>query len=151
MLRAILALWYTLTVLVGPALCCCTVRAAGHGLPAAEGKAEARKPAKGCCCATKDGAACHDGRPQPVREQTPSNCPCKQHEKPDQDRPAPAASSGVEALSQSRLLDVPSTDAFAASLVSTALPAVGNALDPADTPARVAGRKLLAAYHILRC
>lgn len=152
MFRALLTLWYTLTVLIGPALCRCTARAAASDLSAAQAKVDAKKPAKSCCCPTEDAGPGFNSNPaEPSKHKTPADCPCKHQPKPDQDRPAPLATSGAEASSQSRAFDAGWADAFTLNQSSTTAPMLGSSLDSSGTPLRVSGRDLLAAFHILRC
>lgn len=152
MFRALLTLWYTLSVLVGPAVCCCTVRGAASDLAAAQDKADSKKPAKSCCCPTEDSElGCNNSPAQPSKHKSPSDCPCKHQPKPDQDRPAPVATSGAEASSQSRAFDAAWADAFTLIRSPTSSLNLRSSLESSGAPSRVSGRDLLAAFHILRC
>ena len=146
MLRALLTLWYTLTVLVGPALCCCTSRA----LAPAPAAAQVAKPVKNCCGSTREHEGC-DPAPAPARDPGPSHCPCKHQQKQDVDRLALSASPALEAVGKSRTFDAVWADTAVLPQDSELLRPNGRGLDPAGGPARVAGRTLLAAYQILRC
>ena len=146
MVRALLALWYATTVLVGPALCCCAARPAP-----AEARTTADTPAvapKGCCCCAPEADGPAARSPAAAPNDGPGKCPCKKFDRPDQDRPGPAAG---ESFAQPRSLDLPPADPVAHGHlpVLSAAGLVGGH-SPGNLSGR-SGRDLLTAYHILRC
>lgn len=151
MARAGLALWYTLTVLLGPALCCCSIRPASAATSSADHVADAPAPLKNkCCCPADASESCPDPADhRPPRDHHPDGCPCKKFEKQDQDRPGPSI-SGAETGFQCRSLDLPVAAPFAASH-HLADRIDGNGAEFSGGAAGLAGRDLLTAYHILRC
>ena len=148
MVRSLFALWYALTVLAGPALCCCATRPApAEARPAADAPAPAQK---GCCCCPAEADA-PEARPQPATppaDHPPGGCPCKKFDRQDQARPGPAAG---ESYAQPRSLDLPLAGPAADGLLPAQHAAVLPGAHPPGDPAGLAGRDLLTAYHILRC
>lgn len=77
-----MALWYTLTVLLAPAMCCCDFRPSAPAAVVASA-AEAPKPAKSApacshCCAEPSPPSCPEDRVTPdVSSPRPHPCPCK--------------------------------------------------------------------------
>ena len=152
MVRALLMLWYTLTVLMGPGLCCCSARSLTAAQPDAHHVGDADTPAKKTCCCPDEGiAGCPPDRSSHPQDGHPDGCPCKKLASQDQDRPGPPVYGGAEPLGQPRFLDLPPAEPFALGLF--AIPTAGHRGGGAHPGgwAGVAGRDLLAAYHILRC
>jgi hypothetical protein len=147
MVRAGLALWYTLTVLLGPMLCCCAIRTA----PTTEHVAEATPVEKKCCCPAEAPDPCADPADRtPPTDHHPDGCPCKKLEQQVQDRPGLIV-GGTESGAKPRSLDLPIAMPFAASHLAAAEQIETGGADSRVGAAGLAGRDLLTAYHILRC
>jgi hypothetical protein len=148
MVRSLLAMWYALTVLLGPALCCCATRPAhAEARPVADAPAPAKK---GCCCCPTE-AESPEARPEPAApkpEHPPGGCPCKKFDRQDQDRPGPASG---ETSAQPRSFDLPLADPLASALTAVAGGTNRHRAELPGGPAGLFGRDLLTAYHILRC
>lgn len=140
--RFALTLWFTLTTLLGPGVCCCTVASAK---PTEAGEHSPTKPVKSCC---RDNTppCCPDSQHHP-EPGTPAKCPC---EKGKQVTALPSAATTSDLSAQLKLVDalfvgLPSSIAF-------------DLFAPSSTPAAQLpsasgpfGRELLAAYSVLRC
>ena len=152
MVRAGLALWYTLTVLLGPMLCCCAIRPTIVAGSTAERVAAVPEPVeKKCCCPAEAPDPCADAADRtPPRDHHPDGCPCKKFERQVQDRPIPGT-SGVETGSPCRSLDLPVAVPYSQSHLTAPDQIEGSGAQPDGGAARPAGRDLLTAYHILRC
>src|SRR5437763_15564510 len=78
MLRIGLTLWFVLTTLAGPGLCCCSLRAAVGTHPATAAPVQAPQSGRSCCHRESGPAESAPATPQP---QAP--CPCKDnHDQP---------------------------------------------------------------------
>lgn len=145
-LRAVVTLWFSITALLGPQVCCCSFANSSHA-PAANGQTtSSTRPVKSCC--QQESPPCGDnGKPNPQPDK-PSKCPCER-DKPAKTLPATGAAS-ADLATQLELLNV-----FCAWLLASPTfdsPVATSA--SADTPPpvlKVAGRDLLAAYSLLRC
>jgi hypothetical protein len=140
MLRIGLTLWFVLTTLAGPGLCCCSLQATVTHPTAA-----ASVPTIRSCCHREPGPA----ESAPVAPPAQSPCPCK--DDPTQPQ-AVRATGGVAAeRGESRFLDDGSLPFFQ----STALTMSGEGIGPITPeqhpgPFRT-GRDILCAQHVLRC
>lgn len=141
--RVALTLWFTITTLLGPGVCCCSFATAK---PTAAGERPSAKPVKSCCD-RHDSPCCPDGRKH--REPgEPSKCPCEKGKQVT--AVPPAATTTTDLSAQLKLFD-----ALFVSLLSCSafdLPAVDSVFADTSPPAvQPAGRELLAAYSLLRC
>jgi hypothetical protein len=161
MLQVALSMYLSLAVVIGPALCCCTMdglfsravsssacshagcckarnESAGHGHPGHSHSAESRSEATQQ--SSKEPAPCDHGK---------EKCPCKKH------RETMAASQASQDLGQ-RSLD--SVSDFFSTFSFAVLPFASLEKDAASTlklgeirPSGVYGREILRAYHKLQC
>lgn len=149
MCRIALTLWFTITALLGPGVCCCTFgKASDGGQPqsSADRDTPASKPARSCCPHGEQPAPCGDhDKPSPSPGK---RCPCE-HGQHLQSLPAsgqadPLSADSLKMLTE-RLGDVLAP--FTVDLISTAL---GHPVFPPPL-SRLSGRDLLAVYSLLRC
>ena len=148
MVRAVLTLWYTITALTGPALCCCTVRTFTPS-PIVTRDVEAPSP-KRSCCGSDPVEGCQKAD-EPAKDRTPADCPCKQR-KVDQLPPHLGSAGGSELASPFRDLD-PSLVGLPL-IVASDWPPVRAADAQSHRPlsgSKLSGRDLLTACQLLRC
>ncbi len=144
--RALFALWFTITTLIGPWFCCCSLSASPKTTTNTS-RVPAPGSVKSCC--QNDGQPRGDHEQQCPAPDRPSKCPCEQNRQ--HATPLLASSQeGVDPFAQQKLTDTffvsfPSLSAFGSLSVS---PLHLSTSAPAP---RLAGRSLLAAYSILRC
>lgn len=149
MSRVALTLWFTITTLLGPGVCCCSFASSLRSATpvSSEGQpAPATKPVKACC--HQDAPPCGDhGKPKPEPGK-PSKCPCE-HGK--QAKPLPPSGSATADLTfHLRLLDTLFVGALLWVDPDLAVPTPAVA-DTSRTVTKLAGRDLLAVYSLLRC
>lgn len=141
--RVALTLWFAITALLGPRVCCCSF--ANASPPARHGQTTpATKPVKSCC--QPEALPCgDDGKPNPEPVK-PSKCPCE-HDKPVRTLAA-TVSTTADLAAQLKLLDVLRVwlpTPFESSAVTVV------AADASPPVPKLAGSDLLAAYSLLRC
>lgn len=151
MFRVLLLSWYTLTALAGPALCCCSAQAIIHGETAASETNHPAPPVKKSCCQPSEGSAKTSNSSKNHQNGHPDECPCKKQPKKDHDRASPAGNGVAEASGQARPLDCSFFDSFSLASSLTRSPVDRGCGSPPNESPALAGRDLLAAYHILRC
>lgn len=134
MLKSALTLWYTLAVLIGPGVCCCS-----WASPKAQAQQPAPKPAKSCCSTPTEPTCAEHPRGDPAK------CPCKQHKK--------VAESNIGAVAPDTTGQLRAADWVVASVSFDVTVSALHSLPVGslDAPRPLGGRTLLAAYHILRC
>jgi hypothetical protein len=148
MCRIALTLWFTVTTLLGPGVCCCTfagTSAGGHRTATSDQPVPVSKPAKSCCRDGQQPAPCGEqGKQSPSRDKS---CPCE-HGKHLKSLPptekGDSISAHIKVLIES-LADflVPySMDLVVTTRTTSA---------PRPPFSRLSGRDLLAAYSQLRC
>jgi len=144
--RIALTLWFTITSLVGPGVCCCSFAAAK---PAADSPTQAEpnhavQPAKPCC--QHEASPCDsrsNSNPDPVKP-----CPCS-HDK--QVYSLPSDGDAIAGLSaQLKLFDALFVGFLAPVAFDHSTPASANS-NTSQPVLRLAGRDLLSAYSLLRC
>jgi hypothetical protein len=147
MVRVLLTVWYTATALLGPAMCCCSVRSAVDSYHAVAHHAEAPTPKRSCCGSEPVDASQAPDRPQ----KDPADCPCKQ-KKVDQLPPHLGSAGGSELVGHLRDLG-PSSFGLPFITPLDALPvrAADAHLERAVAGSKPSGRDLLVAYQLLRC
>lgn len=148
MARAALTVWFTVTALLGPSVCCCTF-AASHPTPTSNTKqAPPTQATKSCCHKAEEAPSGDDSgqpKPEPIK---PPKCPCE-HAKQVNALPV-AVHANADISTELRLLDarfigIPlwvEPDLEAPSSIHT------NSSPPVS---KLAGRDLLAVYSMLRC
>lgn len=142
MSRLLLALWFAVTALLGPGVCCCSFASSLATHTALRGE-PAPEPVKSCC--RQEAPPSGDRTPEPG---APTKCPCEQTKHAIALPPGGHADADLaaqlklrDALFVGPLFDLTS-DLNAASSASA---------DSSRPAARPAGRDLLAAYSRLRC
>jgi hypothetical protein len=148
-MKCALTLWFTLTALLGPGVCCCSLAAAPLATTSQPAKADgAPKRAKSCCehklpagAAKVDRAAEH--APTQGQPPKPGKCPCESEKQ--------ATSLPPEAVSAAPVEQLPSLDASPGDLAGSRPHLIAPFRFAPDAPAPLAGRSLLAAYSVLRC
>jgi hypothetical protein len=143
-----LTLWFTLTTLLGPGVCRCSLAAATADLPIAGQPEKAPRPVKSCCehksapAGTKIDRATQS-EPHQSQPHKPSECPCESEKQVTSLPPKGLAAASVELLAGFDAL--PSAGLSASHVIVSVRPA------PDRCPSPLAGRDLLAAYSVLRC
>lgn len=141
-LRLALTLWFTATTFFGPGVCCCSFAASVQpGTPEKVRPTPTTKPVKACC--HREAPPCDD-RPKP---EPGKKCPC---EPGKQARSLPAAESARVDVATHLMWLATLADGMPAPFAFT-LVTVTSRSDPSPSPARLAGRDLLAARSLLRC
>lgn len=146
--RVALTVWYTLTTLVGPCVCCCSFAATpAAAQAAAAGPSLPASPVKSCC--HTDPQPCGEHGKQNPDPSKPSKCPCEHGKQHATSLPA-GGQEGADLVAQLKLIEVlfvgfMTPSGFDLSPFATT-PLVTS--PPASKPA---GRTLLAAYSLLRC
>jgi hypothetical protein len=147
MIRTLFTVSYTVTVLLGPCVCCCTVQRTVAAEPVISKRAPA--PKKSCCSAPSDHGAqpAHESR----KDQALSGCPCK-HTVVDQIPPSGGSAGGSEVVAQFRGSEYSPFDSVLPPL-SSGLPSLLNLIGglPDPSAVKLSGRDLLSAYQILLC
>ena len=144
--RIALTLWFTLTTLLGPGVCCCNF-AASPPTQASDPKPPPAKKATKSCCHTEapPGEDSSQPKPEPVK---PPKCPCE-HAKHVNALPV-AGHDKADISTDLRLLDA--TFVGIPIWPEYDLAAPTSILASGTQPAfRLAGRDLLAASSMLRC
>jgi len=133
MVQYLLTFWFSVTTLIGPGVCCCTLFAPDSSSPSNE--------VPSCCQAEKSPTNDKNEPIQPVRDR--SECPCKHLKVATSDK-------GVllESVALGRTFDPFATLALTFR-ISTADHEFRIDCPPTHSPP--SGRALLAMYHILRC
>lgn len=150
MSRVALTLWFTITALLGPGVCCCSFAAVPHSVTptSVDGRpVPAKVPVRSCC--HQEAPPCGDqGRPQPSGPVKPSKCPCE-HGKQAKPLP-PSGVTNADLVAHLRLLDT----LFVGILLWTdpdLAPPTSGVTDTSQPVIKPYGRDLLAVYSLLRC
>jgi hypothetical protein len=142
MWRTTLTLWFTITTLLGPGVCCCSFASAKP--TTADGRSSIT-PAKSCCDQNAP-PCCPDGKHREPGK--PSKCPCEKGKQATTLPPTAASASDLSA-------QLKSVDALLVGLVPSfafTLSGVGShSADTTQRPVHLSGRDLLAVYSLLRC
>lgn len=147
--RIALTLWFTITTLLGPWVCCCSFASSPH--PANLARTDVKtvptaKPVKACC--HQEAPPCGEQDKQNPKPGNPSKCPCE-HDKQAEALP-PGGNATADFAAQLKLTDtlfvgLAGSFAFNFSTITSVSP------DTSRPVVKLAGRDLLAAYSILRC
>ncbi len=149
MTRVALTLWFTVTALLGPKVCCCSFAASPRPVTpsAADGQSSPpSKPVKSCC--VPDAPPCGEHGKQSPEPGKPSKCPCEHGQQvktlPQSGPTAAELAAHLEWVGDlfAGLLACSASDSGATTSVTT---------DTSPPVVRLAGRDLLAAYFLLRC
>lgn len=143
MARAALTLWFTLTALAGPGVCCCGVTAAVAKPAEPTVPPPAPKPVKTCCHREAPPPAQPDPPPADPHQHPAKPCPC------GHDRPAATAPAPADVAAQLKLFETLPVAHLAPATVADAV--VVRRPDPLQHVPKPAGRDLLTAYSLLRC
>lgn len=145
--RIALTLWFAITTLLGPGVCCCSFASSPHPAnpaPTDVKTAPTAKPVKACC--HQEAPPC--GEQDKQEPGKPSKCPCE-HDKQAEALP-PGGNATADLAAQLKLTDtlfVGLADSFAFNF-STITSASADTSRPVF---KLAGRDLLAVYSVLRC
>jgi len=149
MVRAILTFWYTATVLLGPGVCCCSLRTTVVACPSVQHEAKPQKAKRSCCSTESDSGTSPEKAP--AKDRSPHECPCK-HQKSDQLPTNFTVQNGFEVFSQLRALDFVHFDCVLVSPYGRpSVQFVDSLTDWWSSASKLSGRDLLSAYQILRC
>jgi len=144
MVHAAITLWFAITTLLGPWVCCCSLANPAHPTVTYGQTAPTSKPTKSCCHQEAPPSG-ENGKPEPGK---PSKCPCE-HPKPVVSLAATGTAT-ADLAAQLNLLDVLCVWLLASFTFDS--PAVASASAYTSPPfAKLAGRDMLAAYSLLRC
>lgn len=149
MARVALTLWFTVTTLLGPGVCCCSFASSPHPATPSSASADparAATPVKPCC--QREAPPCGEHGQQNPEPGKPSKCPCE-HGKQVKTLP-PGGQANADFAAQLKWIDslfVGLLACFAFDLGATA----SASPDTSPPVAKLAGRDLLAAYSLLRC
>lgn len=149
MARVAITLWFTVTALLGPRVCCCSFAAspATAKQSTADGQsASPSKPVKSCCVA--DAPPRGEGGKRSPEPGKPSKCPCEHGQRAN--TLPPSGHIAADLANELKwtaslfvgLLAHSATDSGVATSVTA---------DTSPPAVRLAGRDLLAAYSLLRC
>ena len=144
--RVVLTLWFTLTTLLGPGVCCCNF-AAYPPTRSSDSKPAPVTNATKSCCHTEAPHGEDSSQPKPESGKLPK-CPCE-HAKHVNALPV-AGHANADISAHLRLLDAPFVGIPIWAEYDLEVPT--SILASATQPVlRLAGRDLLAAYSMLRC
>lgn len=152
-LRAILAIWFLTTSVLGPALCCCTPAAswkATQTLRVAALKAGSA-PAPHACphCKEKPGrqSPSEGQKPSDLPKPCPEKCPCESHSLV----PAVPDGTGQELRSLAQFNWLPAAPVFDSVCAVNLLPQGGHGANDHTGPPPLSGVERLHRLHILIC
>jgi len=151
MSRIVLILWFTITTILWPGVCCCSFALPSQRMSQEVGLGEneaASDSGQSCCC--HETQACRDDGKQDHSEPAkPAKCPCEQGKQNAASLPS-TSQDVTNWVAQLKLFDAQSFYSMAPSPLEfmTVSPTRAHAI-PAVF--RLAGRDLLAAYSLLRC
>ncbi len=146
MLHLAITIWFTISSLLGPMVCCCSF--SSDTKPTPDGKHQApSEPTKSCCQSHTE--PCNEGGNQTPTPQKPSKCPCKS-EKQDANTASSNTRDLVGSASQFKLFDFQKLS-WGISIFSGLLDTHTLSPHSVGDPPNLSGRNLLAAFSILRC
>ena len=145
MFRLVLIHQLVLSLIVGPALCCCTTAPSGHGAghPSKSGSPREKSQRKQCCGELPKSP----DRGQHNPADGPSKCPCKDHLA----KVSAVSEIPVGTGNGSDLLSTPSLIFGAQPFVGQIAAALVSATRFNDRSSSVSTADLLYAHHNLRC
>lgn len=141
--RFALTFWFTITTLLGPGVCCCSLATA---MPIDAGGRSSATSVKSCC--DQNAPPCCPDNKHNHEPGNPSKCPC---EKGKQVKTLlPAETTNADLAAQLKLIDtlfvgLPYPYSLDIGAITSAT------ADTSQPVFRLAGRDLLAAYSQLRC
>ncbi|VTU01452.1 unnamed protein product [Gemmataceae bacterium] len=144
--RVALTLWFTITTLLGPGVCCCNFATSPPTQSPDLKPAPVTKATKSCC--HKEALQDVDHGRQKHEPVKPSKCPCE-HAKRVNALPV-AGQANADISTDLRLLDTlfVGIPPWVEHDLEAPTPVLAGATQPVS---RLAGRDLLAAYSTLRC